>query len=157
MLQAFCLCGWLAWWATRRPRSHSDSHELCFLSQGHKMEMKCTAFLWACGPHFVLCLGFSPCASAPPCLPVCVCVCVSPYFTHSSTILSTLPPRANQETDIYFNKHNFHAAGDGGTHFPFRIMSFGGQGGCISMDITFHDHHPPPPTFLLGQGEEKMQ
>jgi len=99
-------------------------------------------------------LGFSPCASAPPCLPVCVCV--SPHFsTHSSTILSTLPPRANQETDIYFNKHNFHAAGDGETHFPFRIMSFGGQGGCISMDITFHDY-PPYLPFRAGRGENAM-
>ena len=44
MLQGFCLCGWLARWATQRPRSHNDSHEHRFLSQGHKTEMKCTAF-----------------------------------------------------------------------------------------------------------------
>ena len=146
MLQGFCLCGWLARWATRRPRSHNDSHEHRFLSQGHKTEMKCTAF----GSVVHILFSVSVWAFLLVCLPLHIflslCVCVSPSFsTHSSTILSTLPPRAGHKTDIYFNRHTYHAAGDGGTHLPFRIMSFVGQGGCISVDITFRA--PPPPPF----------
>lgn len=134
LLQVFRICGWLGM-VTQRPGGHTESHDLCFLSWGRRIETKCSS-TYSCplGMSTSCSLSLSGLLSVCvfPFMSSCLCVCVSPSLsTPSSTgaILSTLLPRANQETDISFNRHNFHAAGSGATSLPFRIVSFGGQGG----------------------------
>lgn len=117
----------------QRPRGHSEFHSCVPLSRGCRSgdEMLPHVQCSFGGPHLFLrlCLGPSPWVSPSPGLPVSVCVSPS-LSTPSSTsaILSTLLPRANQEIDISFNRHIFHAAGGGGTCLPSRIVSLLAKG-----------------------------
>lgn len=73
----------------------------------------CSPPLEGC-PHFVLglSLGLSLCVSPSVFLSSCVLLLHPPRLP-PLVLFRALLPRANQETDISFNRHIFHAAGQG--------------------------------------------